>query len=76
MASEDVFKVGARNDAIPDAELEAAFGTADPLSVAQIIVEEGDLQLTAADRKARIEKKRLEIVNYIHKVAPPPLPRA
>jgi len=33
----------------------------------KIIVQKGELQVTAAERKEKLEKKRAEIVNYIHK---------
>jgi len=48
-------------------ELKEAFGTDNEKEIAHTIADKGDLQLTDAERKEILEKKRNEIVNYIHK---------
>jgi len=48
-------------------ELKAAFDTEDTKAIIQIILEKGEIQLTEAERKEILEKKRNEIINYIHK---------
>jgi ribosome maturation protein SDO1 len=45
----------------------ATFGTDKVSDVLKQIVEKGDIELSAAERKEAVEKKRAEIVNYIHK---------
>jgi ribosome maturation protein SDO1 len=45
--------------------LRKVFGTDDVAKVAAIIVRRGELQLTAEQRKALIEAKRRQIINYI-----------
>jgi ribosome maturation protein SDO1 len=45
----------------------AAFGTDKAGDIVKTIVEKGDVELNANERKEAVEKKRAEIVNYIHK---------
>ncbi len=45
--------------------LEAAFGTSDPLKVAELMFQRGTLQLTAQQRRAMTEQKLRQIVNII-----------
>lgn len=44
-----------------------AFKTDDQLKCCQIIVEKGDLEVSSQERRDAIQKKKLEVVNYIHK---------
>jgi ribosome maturation protein SDO1 len=46
-------------------KLESAFGTSDPVKVAEIMFEKGTFQLTAQQRKAMTEQKLRQIVNII-----------
>lgn len=46
-------------------KLEATFGTSDPLEVAKIIYDKGQLLLTASQRKMLTEQKLKQIVNII-----------
>jgi len=48
-------------------ELKAAFNTDDVKAIAKLIVDKGEVQLTDAERREILEKKRNEIINYIHK---------
>jgi len=50
-----------------EADLEEVFGTSDELTVAKKIVEDGEVHLTAKERKEKVDKRRAEMVNYIHK---------
>jgi ribosome maturation protein SDO1 len=45
--------------------LRKVFGTDDVVKIAAIIVKRGELQLTAEQRRALIEAKRKQIINYI-----------
>jgi len=65
--SEIVWKDLKKGERASGQELMAAFKTDDVLKVAEVIIEKGDLQLTEAERKEIMAKKRNEIVNYIHK---------
>lgn len=51
----------------PTSLLSAAFGTSNSKDICAAIVEKGDLELSAAERKEAVAKKRLEIVTYLHK---------
>jgi ribosome maturation protein SDO1 len=67
LMSEEVFKDYRKGERAGIAELKAAFGMDDMKQILATIIEKGDLQLTDAERKEILEKKRREIVNYIAK---------
>ncbi len=46
--------------------MEQTFGTSDPLEVAKVIIQKGEIQLTAEYRKKMKENKRKKILNIIH----------
>jgi ribosome maturation protein SDO1 len=46
-----------------------AFGTNNVKTIAEIILKDGNITLTAEHRKKQIERKKLQIVNYIHQNA-------
>jgi len=48
-------------------DLKAAFGSDDFIECYKIIIEKGDLQTTSDERKEKVDKKKNEIINYIHK---------
>lgn len=50
----------------------AVFGTHDPLQVAEKIIKEGDIQVTAEYRKQQLEQKRKQIIDVIHRNAVDP----
>eukprot|EP01122_Echinamoeba_exundans_P016170 TRINITY_DN8111_c0_g1_i1.p2 TRINITY_DN8111_c0_g1~~TRINITY_DN8111_c0_g1_i1.p2 ORF type:complete len:266 (+),score=84.42 TRINITY_DN8111_c0_g1_i1:30-800(+) len=67
LMSDEVFtdyKKGQRPSA---EELNAAFGTSVPKDAAKAVVDKGDVEMTAAERKEAVDRRRAEIVNYIHK---------
>lgn len=45
----------------------AAFGTSNQKDICATILEKGELELSAAERKEAVTKKRAEIVSYLHK---------
>ena len=49
--------------------IENTFGTQDILEIAKIILSKGSIQLTTAQRKARVEQMRQQIVHEIHTMA-------
>ncbi|MCX8171678.1 MAG: ribosome assembly factor SBDS [Candidatus Bathyarchaeota archaeon] len=53
----------------PEKKLKEAFGTADPIEVAKIILKKGNLQLTAQQRRQMIEEKRRQIIDFISRNA-------
>merc|ERR1712130_181694 len=62
-----IFKNQSKGDRANVAELASVFETEDNLECLKQILERGELQLTAAERKEMVDKKRSEIVNYVHK---------
>ena len=46
-------------------KLENAFGTSDPIEVAEMLFEKGTFQLTQQQRKEMMEQKRRQIINII-----------
>lgn len=64
---EEIFKNPTKGERYSSEELKDAFGTDSAQECMKIILDKGDLQLSALERKEKIEKKRAEIVNYIHK---------
>ena len=57
--------------ASPEA-LRKAFGTDDPRKVAEIILKQGEIQITSEQRRKLIEAKRRQIINYIARNAVDP----
>jgi ribosome maturation protein SDO1 len=62
-----LFKSAHTGDRHPDADIERAFGSDALRPALTTVLEKGELQLTAAERKEKVDRKRREIVNYIHK---------
>ncbi|MCD6480433.1 ribosome assembly factor SBDS [Candidatus Bathyarchaeota archaeon] len=62
---ETIFTDARKGEKASRERLEAAFGTSDPLKVAEIIFKRGTLLLTAEQRREMIEKKRKAIINII-----------
>jgi ribosome maturation protein SDO1 len=67
LVSDEVFKTASKAEKASAADLKEAFGQEDLQATLKTIVEKGELQLTAAERKEFVEKRRAEVVNYIHK---------
>ncbi len=49
-----------------------AFGTTDPLKVADMILKRGTLQLTTEQRRKMVEDKRRQIIDFISRQAVDP----
>jgi len=67
LESDEVWKDFRKGDRASDSELEVAFNTLDRRQICQIILEEGEIQFTTEERRSFTEKKKNEIINYIHK---------
>ena len=64
---DEVFTDARRGNVASKEEIKAVFGTDDVIKVAEIILREGEVQITAEQRKKLQEQKLNWIVNYIHK---------
>ena len=72
LAMDEVFH-DIRGGERPTAEaIENTFGTQDILEIAKTILDKGSIQLTTAQRKARVEQMRQQIVHEIHTMAVDP----
>ncbi len=65
IAAEDVFEDAARGDRPPESALEEVFGTTDPLEIIPEVIREGEIQITAEQRREMQEQKRKQLVNTI-----------
>jgi len=67
LAVENVFTDARKALKASSSDLKKAFGTTDPYRIAEVILREGEVQLTAEYRKKLQEERTRWIVNYIHK---------
>jgi len=67
MFSDEIFTDQQKGQRANESDLIKTFKTSSLEEVAKKILELGDLQLTAAERKEKVDQKRAEMVNYIHK---------
>jgi ribosome maturation protein SDO1 len=76
LAVEDVFENATRGDRSAEEDLTRAFGTADVLAIAEVIVKKGEISLTAEQRRKFIENKRLQVIEFIARNAINPQTKA
>ena len=62
---EEIFSDGGKGTRASTEKLEKAFGTIDPLKIAEDIMKHGELQLTTDQRRQLVEDKRKQIVAFI-----------
>jgi ribosome maturation protein SDO1 len=65
IAAEDVFEDASRGDRPPETALEEVFETTDPMEIIPEVVERGDIQITADQRRAMQEQKRRQLITTI-----------
>eukprot|EP00871_Galdieria_phlegrea_P000851 jgi/Galph1/1767/GphlegSOOS_G447.1 len=67
LLAETVFTSYARKEKASSSELSAAFETDSLRECIETILHKGDVQVSSAERKEKLEQRRREIVNFIHK---------
>lgn len=67
LVTDVIFKNSSKGDQANETDLESAFDTSDHQKILQSIVEKGDLQVSAAERKEALEKKKKELLGFLHK---------
>ncbi|WP_457741634.1 ribosome assembly factor SBDS [Thermococcus sp.] len=72
LATPYVFKDAHKGDKASEHEMEKIFGTSDPYEVAKIILQKGEVQLTAEQRRQMLEEKKRYIATIIHRHAVDP----
>ncbi|WEL21816.1 ribosome assembly factor SBDS [Halorhabdus sp. BNX81] len=65
IAAEDVFENASRGDRPPENALEEVFGTTEPLEIIPEVIEQGEIQITADQRREMQERKHRELVQRI-----------
>jgi ribosome maturation protein SDO1 len=65
LVTETIFSDANKGTKVAEENLRKAFGTTDPLKVAEIILQKGTLQLTTEQRRKMVEDKRKQIVDFI-----------
>ncbi len=65
IAAEDVFEDASRGDRPAENDLEKVFDTTDPLEIIPEVVERGEIQITADQRREMREQKRKQLINRI-----------
>ncbi|WP_255167267.1 ribosome assembly factor SBDS [Natrononativus amylolyticus] len=65
IAAEDVFDNASTGDRPAENDLETVFGTTDPLEIIPEVVERGEIQITAEQRREMQEQKRKQLINRI-----------
>jgi len=65
IAAEDVFEDASRGDRPPEESLEEVFGTTEPLEIIPEVIERGEIQITADQRREMQEQKRRQLITQI-----------
>jgi ribosome maturation protein SDO1 len=75
LKAERVFSDAKKGELASDKLLEDVFGTSDPLHVADVIIREGEIQVTAEQRAQEREQKKRRIIDIIQRNAIDPTTR-
>jgi len=65
LVTETIFSDANKGTKVSEEQLRKAFGTTEPLKVAEKILREGTLQLTTEQRRKMIEDKRKQVIDFI-----------
>lgn len=65
IAAEDVFENASRGDRPAEEDLETVFDTTDPMEIIPMVVRDGEIQITAEQRREMQEQKHKQLVNRI-----------
>jgi ribosome maturation protein SDO1 len=65
IAAEDIFEDASRGDRPPENALEEVFDTTDPIEIIPQVIERGEIQITADQRREMQEQKHRELINRI-----------
>jgi ribosome maturation protein SDO1 len=65
IAAEDIFEDASRGDRPPEDALEEVFGTTEPLEIIPEVIKQGEIQITADQRREMQEQKHRQLINRI-----------
>jgi ribosome maturation protein SDO1 len=69
IAAEDVFEDASRGDRPAESALEEVFGTTDAMEIIPEVITDGEIQITAEQRREMQEQKRKNLINRISRNA-------
>ncbi|WP_456482076.1 ribosome assembly factor SBDS [Methanopyrus sp.] len=72
LAVEQVFRDARKGERASEQVMEELFGTSDPVKVAEIVIKEGEIQLTAEQRRKMQEEVKRKIIHIIARRAVDP----
>jgi ribosome maturation protein SDO1 len=72
LAAETIFSDANKGTRVKEDDLKKAFGTTDPLKIADTILKKGTLQLTTDQRRKMVDDKRKQIIDFISRQAVDP----
>ena len=72
LAAEEVFKDARKGDRASTEDLQKVFGTTDIHEIVMTIIKEGEVQITAEQRKEMMEQKKKQIIDFISRNAVDP----
>jgi len=72
LAAEIIFADANKGTKVSEEVMYKAFGTVDPLKIADIILKKGTLQLTTDQRRKMVEDKKRQIIDFISRQAVDP----
>jgi ribosome maturation protein SDO1 len=65
LVAETIYSDASKGTRVSEESLRKAFGTTDPLKVAETILKIGTLQLTTEQRRKMVEEKRKQVIDFI-----------
>nr|AAU83550.1 conserved hypothetical protein [uncultured archaeon GZfos30H9] len=69
LAADEIFTDASKGEKATDGDLMAAFSTTDVVEIAERIIKEGEVQLTAAQRRKKVEEKRKMVIDQIARIS-------
>jgi ribosome maturation protein SDO1 len=72
LAADFIFADANKGTKVSEEQMNKAFGTTDPLKIADVILKKGTLQLTTEQRRKMTEDKRRQVIDFISRQAVDP----
>ena len=69
LAADEIFTNVSKGEKATDGDLMTAFSTTNVVEIAERIIKEGEVQLTAAQRKKKVEEKRKMVIDQIARIS-------
>ena len=69
LAVDEIFADVSKGEKATDGDLMAVFSTIDVVEIAKRIIKEGEVQLTAAQRRKKVEEKRKMVIDQIARIS-------